>query len=176
MQKSVASKNSNSTVTIALLTRSQAADVDRVFPGIKTIWQNPKAVAEALHWTRNWGSDPKATGEIFFIARNGRRMGITGYFLKKATLDTAGLRWHGIVEEERGYGYSTMALKFLAEEIAQRHKGIKYLSEALPLYRKDAMRYFKRLGFHEWDDPETEVDYAKVLNLRIGLAELLRLV
>lgn len=174
MQKSAAPKNAQSTITIELLTRPQAVDIERVFPRIKTIWQNPKAVAEALHWTRNWGSDPKATGEIFFIVRDGRRIGITGYFLKKVNPDTAGLRWHGIIGEERRHGYSGMALRFLAEEIARRHKGIKYLSEALPLYRKDAYGYFNGIGFMEWDDPETEVDYAKVVNLRIGLAELLR--
>jgi hypothetical protein len=105
--------------------------------------------------------------------KNGRKIGITGYFLKELSPDTAGLRWHGIVQEERGYGYSTMALKLVADRIASTHKAIKYLAEALPTYRKDALGYFKGLGFVEWNDTEKEVDYASVVNLRVEISRLM---
>jgi hypothetical protein len=49
MQKSAKARSAAAQITIELLSKAQAEDVDRIFPAIKTIWQNPKAVEEAVH-------------------------------------------------------------------------------------------------------------------------------
>jgi GNAT superfamily N-acetyltransferase len=121
-------------------------------PQLQGIWPAEfQALAEEA--TRDTIGDDMARGDsggIYLIVKEGRVIGITGYFYVE-TVDEPFLRWHGIVPAERGKGHSREALQLLIERIKAKIPHVKGLTELVPKtltdYGVGLARHFEKLGF-----------------------------
>lgn len=127
------------------------------YPKLKNIWENVTLQNRALKSIIDWNPKEK-TGEIFLIKKDFEIIGVTGWFVDNNILDTVRMRWHGIIPEERGKGYSEKALDLLCSHIRKTvPKQYKYISES---YTKDSefsykiRKHFEKVGFvEEFYDP-----------------------
>lgn len=140
------------------------------FPQLRSIWPPElfkvarEAVIEELAKVGRLG--PSAgDGRIFLVMKDDRVIGITGYFINQdircQTTETLnydlyrqeitdiGLRWHGIVPEERHYGYASKAIEMVLIDAIERFPEIITISEYIPItqHGEANIGYFLRMGF-----------------------------
>lgn len=139
------------------------------FPQLRAVWPDPKLQAlaeEATIEEVDRLSQHVKTGPIFLVVhvdeatKAQRVVGITGFFIYDETGLNLGLRWHGIVPDERGKGFSRIALEQVRDIARQAVPGAERLIELIPCTpdRADIEPYFRAMGFkphgpeetHEW--------------------------
>lgn len=143
------------------------------YPLLRDIWTDPldklaeEGVVESLEYKGR-----QDMGDIFLIMKDESVIGITGYYPYSYESDDTGqllgypdklgLRWHGIIPEERNNGYSTEAFKQLIDAAGLRFPLATTLVELVPLTEVQApiSKYFSDLGFiakgrsetYDWSD------------------------
>lgn len=142
-------------------------------PRLNYIWQIQAMQERAEKSYCEWDTEDK-TGEIFLILKNKSPIGITGWWPDEKIHELLRLRWHGILPEERGRGYSETALTLLLQRLSSiAPPQYLYLSESVSIKRVDAaqvQRHFEKLGFKAFDDPTYGNNgYGKVQSLRVRL-------
>jgi RimJ/RimL family protein N-acetyltransferase len=143
------------------------------FPQLNHIWENEVMQKRALKSYEVWNPKEK-TGEIFLIKKDNDVIGVTGWWTDEHVLDTIRLRWHGIVENERGKGYSSEALKLLMEHInTVSPSQYRYISESFSVAReasKKVRQHFEKLGFVEFEDPSYGTNgLGETISLRVPI-------
>ena len=115
------------------------------YSGFKSIWEKRSAEVEedCLYTLENPDLDDN---EKFLIVNwYDKPVGLTGYYLVDNRLILA---WHGLIPDEQGKGYSSLALKQLAEILITKYPDAKELTELVPQDRETEVGpYFKNLGF-----------------------------
>lgn len=83
-------------------------------------------------------------------------IGITGFFNNSFDGSKFSLRWHGIIPEYRGLGYSEKALEILKNTIREEFPKVEYLQEFIPLHesREYLFNYFQKQGFQKFGEVE----------------------
>jgi hypothetical protein len=119
-------------------------------PQLQNIWPAEFLVL-AEEATRETVADDMPRGDfggLYLIAKDGRVIGITGYFYVNS-VEEPYLRWHGIVPEERGRGYSQQAMALVVGRIKAKIPQAKGLTELVPqtAYGESVARHFAKLGF-----------------------------
>lgn len=128
------------------------------YPQLRDIWPEPfnciseEAVVEHLGLMGQ-----VEIGDIFVVTNDSRVIGISGYFPFDEVTADLGLRWHGIVPDERGKGYSKEVLGMVAERAMERFPQASHLIELVPLteYGKPLEKHFTKCGFLSHGEPET---------------------
>jgi RimJ/RimL family protein N-acetyltransferase len=88
------------------------------FP-IHTIWSNVLHSHHAADAAADWLRSDRTDGVVYAIVLDNQIIGITGWY-DLGTCDTAlaaGMRWHGILPQYRGHGYSRVALALLVQSL-----------------------------------------------------------
>lgn len=160
-------------ILIQKITPPQNHSILEKFPQLNHIWENEVMQKRALKSYEVWNPKEK-TGEIFLIKNDENVIGVTGWWVDEKVSDTIRLRWHGIIESERGKGYSSDALKLLMEHIgAVVPSQYKYISESFSLARETSQKvrhHFEKLGFKEFDDPTYGTNgLGETISLRIPI-------
>ena len=115
-------------------------------PILRSIWRADLADIAAMH-TRQWEIDPDESGKIFVASVEGAIVGITGWYRMSAS--EAGLRWHGVIPDERNKGYSRQMVDLVCRAMPKK---IRHLYEVTRNpHSRDA---FCRCGFEVVTDPE----------------------
>jgi hypothetical protein len=115
------------------------------YRGFKSIWEKRSAEVEedCLYTLEN----PELDDNEKFLILNwyDKPIGLTGYYLVDNRIILA---WHGIVPDEQGKGYSSLALKRLAEILIAKYPDAKELIELVPQDRETEVGpYFINQGF-----------------------------
>lgn len=143
-------------------------------PQLNEIWADPyRSIAiEAI--TEDLASAEEVDiGSIFLIKSDDKVIGITGYYIYdyepnelspkvSATKCILGLRWHGLVPDQRGSGFSKEVIKMVLAEARSKHPEASTMIELIPVnpYGETLKGHFNRLGFksvgaiekYEWAD------------------------
>lgn len=125
-------------------------------PALRKIWSDERsahAEADTVHdLALGINSDPHLNQVDLIVDRAGEVVGITGFYRPVPDDETRiGLRWHGIVPEHRGKGYSDLAVDAVCRVAVSYHPCATEIVEYVPLAdRANGHRlraYFERLGF-----------------------------
>lgn len=119
-------------------------------PEILGIWppSHAKIVQEAV--TENLQqAEFTDIGGIYALMLEGKAIGITGYYPFADDFKESGLRWHGILNEYRGVGYSKEGMRLMLGDALARHPNMETLIELLPVTQEGQhnRQYFESLGF-----------------------------
>jgi hypothetical protein len=148
------------------------------FPELNHIWEVPALQHQARESYEEWGMREypgESTGEIFSIEKDGKAIGIIGWFEYGEFPDVLRLRYYGIVPSERGKKYGEAAMELFLEYLSvAAPKQCVYLAESVTLGRTVAARtiaHFKAIGFVEFDDPHygSNAGCGPVQSLRIRI-------
>lgn len=135
------------------------------FPSLRMIWPEPYATAAA-----EASAADAQSGEVWLIAKNANTViGITGLFVDDECPDDVFLRWHGLIQSERGTGASAATLRKVIERARFQFPGRKYLVELAPDNEYGwtmVIPHFFSLGFVRDGDPIDHKD-AVVRSLRL---------
>ena len=134
-------------------------------PQLRTIWPEPYATAAA-----EASATDSDTGDVWLIVKDQEVVGITGIFLDSdGSPEEIFLRWHGIVQRERGNGTAKAALRLAVERIRDVFPERKRLVELAPDNEYGwtlVIPHFFSLGFVRDGDPTDHKD-AVVRSLRL---------
>lgn len=130
----------------------------RQHPSLGLIWPSDlaklaeEAIDEDFEDYQKHGRD---YGKIFLIYHQSHLIGITGYLPWDLELARAGLRWHGLREEYRGAGRSTLIMNSIMEMARNQYPWANSFVEFMPVTADFATikTYFERLGFEALGDP-----------------------
>lgn len=111
---------------------------------------------------------------LFILEKNDKVIGFTGFY--ELEYPYVGLRWHGIIKEERNNGYSIPVLAMVAK-LAQMHfPDYYYLAEFVPLtdYSQKIIDHFESAKFekfgpiesHDWTPHKTQGYRAVIEDLK----------
>jgi hypothetical protein len=115
-------------------------------PDLRSIWRADLADIAAMH-TRQWEIDKDESGNILTASVGGSVIGITGWY--RMSTSEAGLRWHGVIPDERKNGYSRQMIDLVCQAMPRK---IRYVYEVT---RSEQSRdSFCRCGFEVMTDPE----------------------
>lgn len=140
------------------LTRVESGDPFEEHPRLKQIWPSPyreiaqEAAAEDIAAMRGGAR----LGGVFLAWLDGAVVGISGYFpLEESKI--IGLRWHGVVPEQRGKGISADMLRLILPEALADFPRAEELMELAPAneYGVAIEKHFKKLGFKARGPQET---------------------
>jgi L-amino acid N-acyltransferase YncA len=126
-------------------------------PQLGHIWPEPYASIAREAVTEHLAEqDDYDIGGIYLIKEDSDVIGITGYFLYDTEATVLGLRWHGLVPEQRGKGYSPRILGMVLIEALARHPRAETLIELVPVttYGETLEPHFKKMGFTPVGDTE----------------------
>lgn len=93
-------------------------------------------------------------GHLFLIEIDSKVAGITGYFPSNQEFSEFMLRWHGLLEEHRGFGHSKIIISLLANDIKNTYPNAYSLIEITPEEHVYTRNYFEKLGFIKSGAPE----------------------
>jgi N-acetylglutamate synthase-like GNAT family acetyltransferase len=136
----------------------------RQYPELKTIWlpELAKLAEEAIDETFEEVAEypDEDIGGIFLIQQDNKVMGITGFYPTENESQFF-LRWHGLLNEYRGLGYSEHIIRAIAEHIENAYPQAKELIEYMPVIDEyiPIKNYFEKLGFKKVGNPEN-VDWS----------------
>lgn len=132
----------------------------KTYPQLQKIWPEPfKTIAEEVvdeHFQLEKDDPNFDIGGMYLIYKNDHVIGITGYFLYNEEVTEIGLRWHGIIPEERGNNYSEIAMNQVLEQAKWRFPQVTTLIELVPQteYGIPLEKHFKKLGFNPVGEKE----------------------
>lgn len=141
-------------------------------PQLRTIWEDrgwaDHVEADTLSDLAKGDADP-ASNRVFLVCdQSGAVVGITGFYLLPKR--QIGLRWHGIVPEWRGRGYSKLAFLQvcrIARETTNALDVAEYVEMADPK-AESLIDHFKALGFKTYREPADCATYPSELALPSG--------
>jgi len=148
------------------------------FPKLNHIWEMPALQQEARESYEGWDKIDyinEKRGEIFSIDKDGKAIGIIGWFEYGKFPDVLRLRYYGIVPSERKNKYGAEAMRLFLEHLSVAAPvQYKWLAESVTLGREVAPRiitHFKAMGFAEFDDPNygSNAGCGPVKSLRIRI-------
>lgn len=118
---------------------------------MKHLFSYPEDFFEA---TLQWVIGDDTDGEIFYIAKDGCIVGITGWYSinQNEENDMFGLRWHGILPEYRGNDYSKQAIDMLYVHLTKTHKKWVKLYEIAN--KEKTSQYFIKNNFLKVDNSD----------------------
>ena len=134
------------------------------YPDLFSIWEPDLAIIakEAIdEYVELSKEHPDADlGRIFIItAPSNKTVGLTGYFPSKEDFSEFTLRWHGMLPEYCGLGYSKKIINILTSIIKDKYPNAKKLIEIMPSDKPILKSYFKKLGFIQ-DGEEFKIDWS----------------
>ena len=116
------------------------------------IWTRPESQIAVIDGIDKWGFGGSINGSFYYIINDGKRIGLTGYFV---TPDEGnfGLRYHGTTTK----GTEKLALDVLVDHLRSYYgKAFQRLVEFIPEGREDLISIFERWGFSLSDKPIPE--------------------
>ena len=135
------------------------------YPELKSIWEPElsRIAIEAIDENFQLANDhPDADlGHIFLICirdnNKEKPIGISGYFPSKEDFSEFTLRWHGLLEDYRGMGYSKKVIESISSYILKKYPNAKEIIEFMPIKEsyKEVEQYFNNMGFQKVGSPET---------------------
>lgn len=130
------------------------------FPELNKIWEVPALQKNARESYERYGSvhyKKEKPGEIFSIDKDGKAIGIIGWFEYGEFPDVLRLRYYGIVPSQRKNKHGEEAMRLFLEHLSKAAPSqYVWLAESVTLSREVAPRiidHFKSMGFAEFDDP-----------------------
>lgn len=139
------------------------------YPQLQNIWPEPfkttamEATVEHFDLSKNYPDID--IGNIYIIKHQNDVIGITGFYIYteddsfkeyNPNMSNFGLRWHGIISEQRGKGYSELAMILVAKEISNLYNKAEKLIELIPqtTYGNPLKKHFEKLGFTSFGQVE----------------------
>lgn len=131
------------------------------YPQLLTIWPEPyiSIVQEAIIEDLEIDSQDIPLydiGGIYLIEHNNYVIGITGFFITTHEPEEIYLRWHGVISNQRGNGYSKEALTLVLKETLAKYPNATTIIELVPMndYGLPLIKHFEKLGFLAVGDME----------------------
>ena len=127
------------------------------YPQLNTIWPQPYlGIATEVIDEHFAVADTHYIGAVLLIKKEGTVIGITGFVPFDNELVNFGLRWHGVVPEERGKKHSEKVLEMVAQTLTALHPTAQLLTELVPQseYGRPLEKHFQSLGFKKVGEPE----------------------
>lgn len=127
---------------------------ERIFALVDEIWTRKESVLQAKHSIKRWGESGTETGKYFYIIKDSKPIGITGYFIPNLNEGVFGLRHHGTITK----GAGKEAFELLVAYLKERYKeSFQSILEFVPEGREELIPVFKKWGFEL--DPEGVPDW-----------------
>lgn len=101
-----------------------------------------------------------ARNHVFLVLAEGQVVGITGFYVLAPW--QVGLRWHGIVPEARGLGYSLGAFRLLCSEVTNAFHEARVIVELVEMSDEKApqlIQHFRALGFQPLGIPRDAMQF-----------------
>ena len=93
---------------------------------------------------------------LYLIKKDNTVIGITGFFTYHEDVTTIGLRWHGLIKEERGNNLSEPIMAQVFKLAKTFYPESKYIMEFVPItnYSNYIVNHFEKIGFEKFGDIE----------------------
>ena len=145
------------------------------YPQLLTIWPEPSN----SNMQEGYGLDIENSilqpeidyGLMYLVCLGEEVVGLTGLFIEygdgysypyNPELQSAYLRWHGIIPSLRGQGYAKEALTLMLREARFKYPSLTTLIELIPqtYYSESIVHFFRKMGFfavgqsekYDWSD------------------------
>ena len=141
------------------------------YPQLRTIWDREWAAhveADTVADLDKGADDPAGNRVLLVRDEQSSVIGITGFYLLPRRL--VGLRWHGIIPDQRGRGYSKQAFEQvckLAKDTTNALAVGEYIEMADPK-AQDLIRHFTALGFSPAGEPADCSTFPRETALPLG--------
>lgn len=88
---------------------------------------------------------------LYLVKRDDKVIGITGFFIYQDDITTIGLRWHGLIKEERGNYLSEPIMAEVFKLAKNFYPSAQYIMEFVPLtdYSDYIVKHFEKIGFEK---------------------------
>ena len=109
------------------------------YPELSTIWRTELS-EYAKEATTEWENNSNETGEICCYIYDGKAIGVTGWYAMDD--NSAGIRWHGVLPDQRGNGYGRLMLE---AQISRIPSDYQYIYEVTS--NSQSKLFFEKCGF-----------------------------
>lgn len=167
---------------VTLRAVTAACNPFEAYPALRRIWSDERSAHAEADTVKDLAlginNDPHLNRVDLIVDRAGEVVGITGFFRPVPGDETRiGLRWHGIVPEHRGKGYSELAVDAVCRVAVCYHPCATEIVEYVPLANcanGDSLRaYFERLGFVADATPQDASNFPAGLSLPVDSGDWL---
>ena len=128
------------------------------------IWSRPESFDNARDSIERWGNSGNESGTYFYVIKDDREIGLTGYYVPSLERGDFGLRHHGTVIKGTGKLALDALLKYLKQAYGSH---FRRLIELIPEGREELIPKFEEWGFKLSSDPipewEPKRDYYKYM-------------
>jgi hypothetical protein len=164
------------------ISREEAKTFFKTYPQLQGMWDGLTKIPFGnlilrLNADRSiirWGYNQVKQGHPFIIQAGSEPIGFTGYWIDPNFPDTIRMWWTGIIPPYRGKGYAEKANQELRSLLSSYEPQGIWLSESCPQGDKKRIRWFQKLGYQLWDDPDKDglgIWFVKTVSLRIKIKD-----